>query len=45
MKQRKIIPYPFNAQANNPLLDNKLLDVFIGKPFWISVKEKHDLDF
>jgi hypothetical protein len=45
MKQRKIIPYPFNAQVDNPLLDNKLLDIFQNKPFWISDKEKHDLEF
>jgi Terminase large subunit, T4likevirus-type, N-terminal len=45
MKQKKIVPYPF-FNTDNPLLsDNKLLDIFVGKPFWISDKQKHDLEF
>jgi hypothetical protein len=45
MKQKKINPYPF-YKTDNPLLsDNKILDVFLGKPFWIADKEKHDLEF
>jgi hypothetical protein len=45
MKQKKINPYPFNpnSQADKPLLLSSNLDVFLGKPFWISDKEKHDL--
>jgi hypothetical protein len=45
MKLNKINPYPFNVQANKPLLSNNLLDVFIGKPFWIADKERHDLEY
>jgi hypothetical protein len=45
MKQKKIIPYPFNNNTGNPLSENKILDIFLDKPFWISDNEKHDLDF
>jgi hypothetical protein len=34
MKQRKIIPYPFNSQVDNPLLaESNQLDIFKGKTF------------
>jgi hypothetical protein len=47
MKQKKINPYPFNSQVDKPLslLSNNILDVFLGKPFWIIDKDKHDLEF
>ena len=47
MKQKRIVPYPFNNNnTDNPLLsENKLLNIFLGKPFWIWDKQKHDLDF
>jgi hypothetical protein len=46
MKQKKINPYPF-YNTPNPLLSKHLneLDIFIGKPFWIVDKDKHDLEF
>jgi hypothetical protein len=44
MKPKRINPYPFNVQTS-PLFDNKLLDIFIGKPFWIADKQKHDLEY
>jgi len=44
MKQNnKTNPYPFNIQANKPLISNNILDVFVGKPFWIADKQKHEL--
>ena len=34
MKQKKIVPYPFNLQANNPLVaESNRLDIFKGKTF------------
>jgi hypothetical protein len=46
MKPKKINPYPFNSSAQvNPLLTESNLDIFTGKPFWISDKQKHDLEF
>lgn len=34
MKQKKIIPYPFNSQVDNPLLaESNQLDIFKGKTF------------
>lgn len=39
MKQKKIIPYPFdnNNNSGNPLLSDYAneLNVFLDKPFWI----------
>jgi hypothetical protein len=45
MKQKKINPYPF-YKTDNPLLTEhaKDLDIFLGKPFWIWDKEKHDIE-
>jgi hypothetical protein len=31
--------------GSNPNLSRQNLDVFVNKPFWISDKEKHDLEF
>jgi Terminase large subunit, T4likevirus-type, N-terminal len=48
MNQKRIIPYPFynnNNSGNQLLSENKILDIFLGKPFWISDNEKHDLEF
>jgi len=46
MNKRKIIPYPL-YNTDNPLLSDHAneLDIFLGKPFWIWDKEKHDLEF
>ena len=46
LKQRKINPYPL-YNTDNPLLSNHAneLKIFEGKPFWITDKEKHDLEF
>ena len=34
MKQKKINPYPFNSQVNNPLVaESNQLDIFKGKTF------------
>ena len=45
MKPKRVVPYPF-YNTTNPLLSNaNELDIFLGKPFWISDKEKHDLEF
>jgi len=45
MNKRKIIPYPL-YNTDNPLLSDHAneLDIFLGKPFWIWDKEKHDLE-
>ncbi len=45
MKLRKITPYPFNSNSDPLIPDNKILDIFINKPFWIWDKEKHDLEY
>src|SRR4030095_15938083 len=45
MKQKKINPYPLNNSDSHLLSYANELDVFLGKPFWIEDKEKHDLEF
>jgi hypothetical protein len=46
MKAKKIVPYPL-YNTDNPLLSDHAneLDIFLNKPFWISDKETHDLEF
>ena len=46
MKQKKITPYPFKTETNTTLLtQSNFLDVFVGKPFWIADKERHDIEY
>jgi len=42
MKQKKIVPYPFNSSSQ--VAESNQLDIFTGKPFWISDNEKHELE-
>jgi hypothetical protein len=42
MKRKKIVPYPFNSSSQ--VAESNHLDIFTGKPFWISDNEKHELE-
>jgi hypothetical protein len=45
MALRKVTPYRFYNTDNQLLSENKVLDIFLDKPFWIWDNEEHDIRF